>query len=307
MAILADARTSRLSTLTNRCIVGRSSVCQIRVDDARVSGEHACFSWTNERWEVRDLGSRNGTFVKGQRLDPGGSSPIAAGDLIAFGSNALTFSLLDASPPVAQARHLTTGQILFAVDGLLALPSDEDPGASVYQDTDGRWIVEIDGEVRAASDGEVLKVHGEAYALHLPTSIEPTVEVRSEPSILRDVELSFRVSLNEENIELVVKNRGRVHVMPPRAYHYTLLTLARARLRDEEEGALPVSSRGWILVDALCRMLATDENRLNVEVFRIRRDFGAIGFENAAGIVERQRGSRQLRVGTPRVVLRSFP
>jgi hypothetical protein len=303
MAILVDTRTGQAFTLPARCLLGRSSACTLRVEDPRVSGEHARISWQGDRWEVRDFGSRNGTFVNDRRLERSGSVVLAAADRIALGDVAVAFSLLDASPPLAQARQLVTGKILLARGGLLPLPSEEEPEVIVMQDADGRWIVEAQGEARAAQDGEVLKVGGEAFALHLPAPIAPTMDARGEPPDIRSVGLCFRISRDEERVEVVIDLGHDTRVFAPRAHHYTWLTLARARLRDEEEGKLPEPSRGWIAVDELCRMLAMDENKLNVEVFRIRQDFGALPVQSATAIIERRKGVRQVRLGTARITL----
>ena len=303
MAILVDTRTGQAFTLPARCVLGRSSACTLRVDDPRVSGEHARISWQGDRWEVRDFGSRNGTFLNEKRIEPSTSVVLAAADRVALGDVAVAFSLLDASPPLAQARQLVTGRILLARGGLLPLPSEEEPEVTVMQDADGRWIVEAGGEARVALDGEVLKVGSETFALHLPAPIAPTVDARVERPDIRSVGLRFRVSRDEERVEVVIELGPTTRVFAPRAHHYTWLTLARARLRDEEEAKLPEPSRGWIAVDDLCRMLAMDENKLNVEVFRIRQDFGALQVQNATAIVERRKGVRQVRLGNPRVTL----
>lgn len=306
MGILVDARTNRALTLPARCLLGRSSACALRIDDARVSGEHARISWSGDRWEVRDLGSRNGTFVNDTKLERGGSSLLSASDRIALGDVSIALSLLDVSPPVAQARQLVTGEIMLARGGILALPSEEAPDVSILQDADGRWIVEEKGAARVVSDGDVIEARGESYALHLPTLIASTVDARDEPPDIRDVTLHFRVSRDEEHVEVTIRCGDEVLVMAPRAHHYTLLTLARARHRDEAEGKLPEPSRGWISVDDLCRMLATDENKMNVDFYRIRQDVGALGLQNAASIIERRRGSRQVRQGIRRVVLETL-
>ncbi|MCK6588433.1 MAG: FHA domain-containing protein [Polyangiaceae bacterium] len=306
MGILVDARTNRALTLPARCLLGRSSACALRIDDARVSGEHARISWSGDRWEVRDLGSRNGTFVNDTKLERGGSSLLSASDRIALGDVSIALSLLDVSPPVAQARQLVTGEIMLARGGILALPSEEAPDVSILQDADGRWIVEEKGAARVVSDGDVIEARGESYALHLPTLIASTVDARDEPPDIRDVTLHFRVSRDEEHVEVTIRRGDEVLVMAPRAHHYTLLTLARARHRDEAEGKLPEPSRGWISVDDLCRMLATDENKMNVDFYRIRQDVGALGLQNAASIIERRRGSRQVRQGIRRVVLETL-
>jgi len=307
MGILVDLRSNHPYTLPARCLLGRSSACSLRIDDARVSGEHARISWRGDGWEVRDLGSRNGTFVNDKKLERGGSALLSASDCVGLGDVTIAMSMLDVSPPVAQARHLMTGSILLAQGDLLVLPSEQDPEISVLQDADGRWIVEERGEARAAADGDVLEVRGESFVLHLPTPIAPTVDARDEPLDLRLLRLRFRVSRDEERVEVTIFRGPEPVVMPPRAHHYTLLTLARARYRDEEEAKLPEPSRGWISVDEICRMLATDENKMNVDFYRIRQDFASLGLQNAAAIIERRRGSRQVRLGNRRGSIESLP
>src|SRR5688572_26381705 len=49
-------------------IIGRRSDCQIFVPDMRVSRQHARILRDNGRWTVEDLGSNNGTYVNGNRV-----------------------------------------------------------------------------------------------------------------------------------------------------------------------------------------------------------------------------------------------
>jgi ABC transport system ATP-binding/permease protein len=49
-------------------LVGRDPLCQVVVEDSRVSRQHVALEWTDGYWWVRDLGSSNGTFVDGRRL-----------------------------------------------------------------------------------------------------------------------------------------------------------------------------------------------------------------------------------------------
>ena len=63
--------------------VGRGPHCGLRLDDTQVSREHARIIYQDERYWLRDLGSTNGTFVSGRRVN---YSEIKAGDSIRFGS-----------------------------------------------------------------------------------------------------------------------------------------------------------------------------------------------------------------------------
>jgi FHA domain len=56
-------------------------------------------------WWVRDVGSANGTFVNGERLDAAEARPLAPGDCVQLGDTLLTFrpAVLDAPLPSAFA------------------------------------------------------------------------------------------------------------------------------------------------------------------------------------------------------------
>ena len=81
-------------------IVGRASSNEIPVADERSSRRHAEIFFEDETWKIRDLGSRNGTFVDGVKLD--GSKALVAGNQIAVASCRMTFanSLEEVVPPV---------------------------------------------------------------------------------------------------------------------------------------------------------------------------------------------------------------
>jgi transcriptional regulator with GAF, ATPase, and Fis domain len=49
-------------------VIGRDAECSVPIDDARASRRHAEVSFDGTRWQVRDLGSRNGTFLDGTRI-----------------------------------------------------------------------------------------------------------------------------------------------------------------------------------------------------------------------------------------------
>ena len=54
--------------------IGRdSSVCQLVIDDTSVSREHASFSLSAERLMIKDLGSKNGTWIDGEKV---GNQPV---------------------------------------------------------------------------------------------------------------------------------------------------------------------------------------------------------------------------------------
>src|SRR5262249_15363340 len=73
---------------TEPIIVGRNAACQLVLDDAKVSAVHAEFVATEHGVRVKDLGSRNGTFVGGVRI---GDAYLMAGSKLRLGDTELAF------------------------------------------------------------------------------------------------------------------------------------------------------------------------------------------------------------------------
>jgi len=65
------------------CTIGRSHSCDLVLDDPAVSRRHARLFRQGDEWWIEDLGSRNGTFVGGERL--AGPRAFAAGERIQVG------------------------------------------------------------------------------------------------------------------------------------------------------------------------------------------------------------------------------
>lgn len=84
-------------------VLGRSPYCTLPLEDRSVSRLHAAVRRRGEKLEVEDLGSGNGTFLRGVRLT--GPAPLAPGDELRVG-NVLVLLLESASEPLA-ATDLT--------------------------------------------------------------------------------------------------------------------------------------------------------------------------------------------------------
>jgi len=64
--------------------LGRDVNATILLDDEFVSGLHAALTYRGRAWYVEDLGSTNGTFVNGGRVE--GVAPAAFGDELQLGN-----------------------------------------------------------------------------------------------------------------------------------------------------------------------------------------------------------------------------
>lgn len=94
--------------------IGRALENELVVSDLQVSRHHAEFRATPDgRFEIRDLGSHNGTYVNGQPLHKSGSALIGPSDIVGVGHS--TFRLVgdrleefvDTGEVSFSARHLT--------------------------------------------------------------------------------------------------------------------------------------------------------------------------------------------------------
>ena len=165
--------------LCDETLVGRSRAVDLRLDEAFASGLHASLHFGDAGWEIRDLGSRNGTLINGEGVERGGSRSLTAGDAIAFGDARQTWVLEVADEPVPLALT-ASGTIAQGRDGLLPLPSADDPLVTVVRDAKGGWLVEDDGgdERRPVEDRETIVVRGETWTLRVPHCVTATRSAR---------------------------------------------------------------------------------------------------------------------------------
>src|SRR5512136_2193446 len=79
---LPDGRVRTLALSTDPLTIGRHPTNQLVIDVPTVSSEHALVEYRDGLYRLVDRGSRNGTFVNGQRIN---SIDLKDGDLIRLG------------------------------------------------------------------------------------------------------------------------------------------------------------------------------------------------------------------------------
>src|SRR3954466_732703 len=72
-------------------VVGRSTECQLSLDDPLVSRRHAVLRVRRDGVSVQDLGSRNGVLVNAVKIS--GERELAAGDKVSIGSQEMVLPL----------------------------------------------------------------------------------------------------------------------------------------------------------------------------------------------------------------------
>lgn len=303
VGLLLDPRTGRLITLSARTVVGRSPACLVVIDDPRASAEHAAIAWSGACWEVRDLGSRNGTWLDGRRLAAGEQAALRRDARLAFGG-ADPWIFCDDRPVGPGARNAATSELVHSTSGILALPSAADPQVTIFRRGDGQWWAELGTGLRAVADGDPLEVGSARWLLFLPSelgALPPTLKAEGAALVLGDIGLWFAPSLDEEHVDVRIRtDDGKESALPARSSHYMLLTLARARIQDARDG-VAADEQGWLYASDLADMLQYTAERLNLEIFRARALFARFGFADSAHLIERRATTRQLRIGVARL------
>jgi hypothetical protein len=297
MARLESAVDGRVCLLEPEHLVGRSALCALQLEAAYVSAQHAAFRWTGDRWELRDLGSRNGTFIDGVRLAERTPSALSRGTVVTFGMPDQRWIFADDDPPCAMLAALDGGQSMVIEGDLQALPSPDDPQATVFRGSNGVWTLERpDESLTELDNGARFVVAGRSFRFSCPVFVPRTAtsEHRGEVGLLR---FFFQVSRDEEHVELKAQSRsGAWFPLGSRQHNYLLLTLARLRQTDRSR-ALPETACGWVYQDDLLKALATSQSQLNVDIFRIRKQFATLGLQDSWNIIERRPRTQQLRIG----------
>jgi len=88
-------------------IIGRRSDCQIFVPDMRVSRQHARLWQDGDAWQIEDLGSNNGTFVNGTKVQT--ATQVRHDDEILIANNRIRVEAHDLTPdPRPPERNAVT-------------------------------------------------------------------------------------------------------------------------------------------------------------------------------------------------------
>jgi hypothetical protein len=304
MGEICEEASGRVCVLEAHHLIGRSNRCALQLAEPSVSGEHASLRWTGAAWVVKDLGSRYGTFLNGEPLQPGVPSEVPKEARMAFGRERRTWMMTNDSAPQVMVVPAAGGAALFQRDGMIAIPSVERPIGVVYQDKDAHWVLDQNGSIDVIQEKVPFSVDGTLWRLCNTSLLQPTSVAGEgrESMSLDEVRLHFRVSRNEEHVQLIAHWGERPIDFGARAYHYSLLTLARARLRDQEAG-VPAASAGWMDQDELLDLLHVGPEKLALDTFRVRRQFSAAGFVHATAIVERRPATKELRIGVSNITI----
>src|SRR5689334_21377628 len=109
MGILRRRRDGQEVLLAPEHVVGRMQTCNLCLELSFVSLAHSLLRWNGEFWELRDLGSRNGTFLNGSRHLAGQAVRLTKGAVLAFGDASEAWELMCELAPLPSAVPLDGG------------------------------------------------------------------------------------------------------------------------------------------------------------------------------------------------------
>ncbi|MDQ6644603.1 MAG: FAD-dependent oxidoreductase, partial [Chloroflexota bacterium] len=108
-ALLKETYLSQTRVIT----VGRAEGASLPVKHSSISRRHAEISYANGHYVLRDLQSKNGTFVNGQRLDKDAVSVLKPGDALRFGDVSFAFQMREVDPTASMLLTKQNFHLLF--------------------------------------------------------------------------------------------------------------------------------------------------------------------------------------------------
>lgn len=117
-------------------VIGRSAKSDVTIGDRFLSRQHARLFRVDDEWLIEDLGSRNGTFVNGVKIE--GPTAVTAGDVISMSASLVkVFEEGQQPPPTPHRDVLGEGSVfrpateLLSMSTHLPLPDHDPAGGSI--------------------------------------------------------------------------------------------------------------------------------------------------------------------------------
>jgi transcriptional regulator with GAF, ATPase, and Fis domain len=250
---------------TTETRIGRGTECVVMLTDPLCSRVHAIVDYRDGAWRVRDAGSRNGTFVNGQKVD---EARLADGHYVRVGSTEFAFRESAEPPPNAPSSDLNVTQTVV---------KDARVG-----DFDSKFFA-----VSALRDAEHARDLLMLYQLSLKL-----LGCR-DPQALLPAALELLLTRTKASVVgfLWIDDQGRLQpklVLPDTSRHEVVLSDALTRLVCEEKRAVWIANQQAAgaknslehYADALCVPLVSDGKVLGaVHVYLERGRFRQAHFD----------------------------
>jgi len=308
LTIVSDDSEQRVVPIKGSVSLGRSPECTLALDDPEVSSRH-CVLWVEHGvvW-IRDLDSRNGTFVDEARI--GRATPLSDGASVRAGSFVATVSCAPALEAAQRAFALqdeATGvKYVLRSDRFRIGPED---GSDLQLDipTDHTILVHDGGEVWVGDEelaiGGLLELGGVTFRL-VEVSADNTSTVEADDELYS---YAVAVDLNGHTgpqAVVVDAGRGLEHTVDATNRAILLYVLGK-KWREDRDAQVPRAQRGWCIDDDLIigvwgkAALADGGGKLKALLHRLRVELKDAGFD--PWFIEKKRGYTRIRVARVKV------
>lgn len=293
-----------LGTVPTR--VGRAAGCGLVLDDDTISGHHAeLWVEAGAAW-VRDLGSRNGTFIEDQRTR--GAVRLDLPCIIRFGARAEVEVRGSAAAPVGPQLHhvedadsgvrflIRTTRFHIGADPSADLRLSDGPAraATILRIGDDEWWLGLDEGERAIQVGEVFEVAGRRLRI---AGTAPEWASTVELGVHRYPYEVVATADGPTGHQARLSDPGRKEIVLTGNRGVLAWVLARQLAADRAAGR-PESEEGWIadatVATAVWGSGWRDANTLHVLVYRLRKFLETEGFD--PWFIEKRHWGLRIRV-----------
>lgn len=290
--------------------LGRGPENDVVITEQTVSSNHAS-AWVEggQAW-IKDLGSRNGTFVNDVRIQ--NPTPINYGDSIRLGPDMelrVHGDGASAGPPLGLLVEDTSSGVRFPLRSdrftigggehdSLRIPHAPVQAATLLAFADGEvYIGDEDGEERPIQPGQTFTVAGRVLKL-LALAPTYTATIEAEPA---RYPYTLKVTLDGvagPEAMIYDDTRDIAHRVDAENRAILLYVLGKQWLEDRDTG-LPRPERGWcsdadVSVGIWGKRGTADANALHVLTHRLRRELKKAGFD--PWFIEKRRRALRVRV-----------
>jgi pSer/pThr/pTyr-binding forkhead associated (FHA) protein len=205
LIVLAGAKEGlEIPLKKDKFLIGRAKECSLRAGSEAISRRHCAIIRVKEKWAIRDLGSRNGTYVNDERIaEP---KRIRAGDELRVGPLRFRVEAVaaekaaekvaeqPAAPPAPVAKEAEKPRkqppvkdVADVVERTISNSND-----STSEDDISRWLLGL-----ADTNGEATLQETRSIRLE-DTNSHGRVPVSNDPSVAETVEITAESSVDDE-------------------------------------------------------------------------------------------------------------
>ncbi|QDU54608.1 FHA domain-containing protein [Aeoliella mucimassa] len=201
LIVLAGAKQgTEIPLKREKFVIGRASDCTLRAGSEAISRHHCAITRVDGGLTVRDLGSRNGTYVNGEKID--GETSLNHGDEIRVGT--LEFRL-DAAQDINRTKKPKVKDVADAVSRAATTPPDAE-SSGVFEDDISRWLLGPSPDTSAATrETQSFRMD----ETHTVAAIPPLPVDGQSPEAAEGSEEAAEGDLGEELDEEKAKAKGK--------------------------------------------------------------------------------------------------